>query len=35
MKRSRFTEHQIASALHQAQECISVAEIIRKMGVIE
>ena len=35
MKRSRFTEQQIAFALHQAEQGISVGEIARKMGIIE
>ena len=35
MKRSRFTEQQIAFALHQAEQGTSVAEIARKMGITE
>jgi putative transposase len=35
MKRSRFTEQQIAFALHQAETGTSVAEIIRKLGITE
>jgi putative transposase len=35
MKRSRFTEQQIAFALHQAETGTSVGEIIRKVGVTE
>ena len=35
MKRSRFTEQQIAFALHQAEQGISVGEIARKMGITE
>lgn len=35
MKRSRFTEQQIAFALHQAEQGTSVGEITRKMGIIE
>jgi putative transposase len=32
MKKTRFTEQQIAYALRQAESGISVDEIIRKMG---
>jgi putative transposase len=35
MKKSKFTEQQIAFALHQAESGISVAEVCRKMGVSE
>lgn len=35
MKRSKFTDQQIAFALHQAAQGTSVGEIIRKMGVSE
>ncbi len=35
MKKSRFTEQQIAYALRQAESGVSVGEIIRKMGVTE
>ena len=35
MKRSRFTEQQIAFALHQAEQGTSVGEITRKMGITE
>ena len=35
MKRSRFTDQQIAFALHQAEQGTSVSEIIRKMGISE
>lgn len=35
MKRSRFTEEQIAFALRQAESGISVAEVCRKMGISE
>lgn len=35
MKKGRFTEEQIAYALHQAETGTSVAEVIRKMGVSE
>jgi putative transposase len=35
MKRSKFTEEQIAFALKQAETGVSVAEVIRKMGVTE
>lgn len=35
MKRSRFTEAQIALALRQADEGVSVGEICRKMGISE
>ena len=35
MKKTRFTEQQIAFALRQAEQGISVEEITRKMGVSE
>ncbi len=35
MKRSRYTEEQIAFALRQAESGTPVAEVIRKMGVTE
>ena len=35
MKKRRFTEEQIAYALHQAESGTSVAEVIRKMGISE
>ena len=35
MKRSRFTEQQIAFAVHQAEQGTTVAEVIRKMGISE
>ncbi len=35
MKRSRYTEEQIAFALRQADSGTPVAEVIRKMGVTE
>jgi putative transposase len=35
MKRSRFTEQQIAFALQQAEQGIQVAEVTRKMGISE
>lgn len=35
VKKSRFTEQQIAYALHQAKTGASVAEVIRKMGISE
>ena len=35
MKRSRYTEEQIAFALHQAESGTPVAEVIRKMGITE
>lgn len=35
MKKSRFTEEQIAFALRQAESGTSVKEIIRKMGITE
>lgn len=35
MKRSRFSEQQIAFALHQAETGTSVPEIIRKLGITE
>jgi putative transposase len=34
MKRSKFTEQQIAFALQQAETGTSVEEVCRKMGVI-
>lgn len=35
MKKSRFTEEQIAYALKQAETGVSVSEVIRRMGVSE
>jgi putative transposase len=35
MKKSRFTEQQIAFALRQAESGVSIEEITRKMGVTE
>lgn len=35
MKKSRFTEEQIAYALRQAETGTSVAEVIHKMGISE
>lgn len=35
MKKSRFTEQQIAYALRQAESGISVDEISRKMGITQ
>ena len=35
MKKGRFTEEQIAHALHQAETGTSVAEVIRKIGISE
>ncbi|RDI51500.1 putative transposase [Microvirga subterranea] len=35
MKRSRYTEEQIAFALHQAESGTPVSEVIRKMGITE
>jgi len=35
MKKTRFTDSQIAFALRQAEEGISVGEICRKMGISE
>ncbi len=35
MKRSRFTDQQIAFALRQAEQGTTVAEVIRKMGISE
>jgi putative transposase len=35
MKKSRFTEQQIAYALRQAESDISVEEITRKMGITQ
>jgi hypothetical protein len=35
MKRSKLTDQQIAFALQQAEQDISVGEIIRKVGISE
>ncbi len=35
MKKSRFTQEQVAYALRQSESGIAVAEIIRKLGVTE
>ena len=35
MKRTRYTEEQIAFALRQAESGTPVAEVIRKMGITE
>ncbi len=35
MKKSRFTEEQIASALKQADTGEPVAEVLRRMGISE
>jgi putative transposase len=35
MKRSKFTDQQIAFALRQAEEGTPVAEVCRKMGISE
>jgi transposase-like protein len=35
MRRSRYTEEQIAFALRQAESGTPVAEVIRKMGITE
>ena len=35
MKKSRYTEEQIAFALRQAETCTPVAEVVRKMGISE
>jgi putative transposase len=35
MKRSKFTEQQIAFALHQAESGTQVADVCRKMGISE
>ena len=35
MKKSRYTEEQIAFALKQAETGTPVAEVIRRMGVLE
>ncbi|HEY0230117.1 MAG TPA: transposase, partial [Dokdonella sp.] len=35
MKKSKFTEQQIAFALHQAQTGSPIAEVCRKMGISE
>lgn len=33
MKKSRFTEEQIAMALHRAEDGVSVEEVCRKLGI--
>ncbi|WP_458072317.1 transposase [Rhodanobacter sp. BL-MT-08] len=33
MKKSKYTEEQIASALRQSESCTTVAKVCRKMGV--
>ena len=35
MKKSRYTEEQIAYALRQAETGTAVAEVIRRMGISE
>lgn len=35
MKKSQFTEEQIAFALHQAETGVSVEEVCRKVGVCQ
>ena len=35
MKKSQFTEQQIAFALQQAEQGTAVAEVVRKLGVSE
>lgn len=35
MKRSKFTDQQIAFALHQAEAGTSVGDVCRKMGISE
>ncbi len=35
MKKSKFTEEQIAYALHQHEAGLSVGEVTRKLGVSE
>jgi putative transposase len=35
MKKTRYTEEQIAFALRQAESGTPVAEVIRKMGITE
>ena len=35
MKKTRFTEQQIAFALKQAETGTAVAEVVRKMGISE
>jgi len=35
MRKSRFTEQQIAFALRQAESGTKVSEVCRKMGVVE
>ena len=35
MRKSQYTEEQIAFALRQAEQGTSVAEVIRKMGISE
>jgi len=33
MKKSRFTEEQIAMALHRVEDGVSVEEVCRKLGI--
>jgi putative transposase len=35
VKKSRYTEEQIAYAMKQAETCTPVAEVIRRMGISE
>ena len=35
MKRSKFTEEQIAFALHQAETGTSIEEVCRKVGIFQ
>ena len=35
MRKSKFSEQQIAFALHQAETGTPVAEVVRKMGICE
>ena len=35
MKRKRYTEPQIVFALQQAESCLAMAELCRKMGIAE
>ncbi|MEC7964212.1 MAG: transposase, partial [Pseudomonadota bacterium] len=35
MKKSKFSEAQIAFVLKQVEECMSIAEVCRKTGIAE
>lgn len=35
MKKSRFSEEQIAFSLRQAESCVPIVEVCRKMGISE